>query len=134
MCGNIIAREHAQKFVLGIENSVEEKQRTALSKERDAFHLVFVAGIADRAAQTCIFIEHEAVVDAHRFHGGAARQNGLAASAVAREVVMHDGTRENDVIDVAQMLVDPHGSAAARRTEVFEVFVLGGGAVVHLQA
>ena len=132
--GDVVAREHAQEFVLGIENGVEEEQRTTLGKERDAFHLVFIARIADGAAESGILVEHEAVIDAHRFHGGATRQNGLAAAAVAREVVVHDGARQNDVIDVAQMLVDPHGSAAARRAEVFEVFVLGGGAVVHLQA
>ena len=134
MSGDVVAREHAQEFVLGIENGVEEEQRTTLGKERDAFHLVFIARIADGAAESGILVEHEAVIDAHRFHGGATRQNGLAAAAVAREVVVHDGARQNDVIDVAQMLVDPHGSAAARRAEVFEVFVLGGGAVVHLQA
>ena len=38
------------------------------------------------------------------------------------------------MIDVAQMLIDPHRRAAARRAEVFEVFVFGGRAVVHLQA
>ena len=81
-----------------------------------------------------MFIEHEAVVHAHGFHRGAPGENCLAAAAVAREVVVHDGARHDDVVYVADMFVDPHGRAAARGAEVFKVFLLGAGAVVHLKA
>lgn len=63
--------------MLRVENGVEEKERAALRKERDALHLVFIAGVARGAAERGVFVEHEAVVDAHGLHRGAAGRIAL---------------------------------------------------------
>ena len=134
MGGDVVAREHAKELVLGVENGVEEEEGAALRKERDPFHLVFVAGVPLRDAEARLFVEHEAVVDAHGLHGGAARKNGLAAAAVAREVVVHDRPGEDHVVDVAEFLVNPDGRAAGSVAEVFEVFRLRGDGIEHAKA
>ena len=41
--GDVVAREHAQELVLGVQDGVEEEERAALGEERDALHLVLVA-------------------------------------------------------------------------------------------
>ena len=120
--------------MLGVENGVEEEEGAALRKERHTFHLVVVAGVAFHAAEAGLFGKHVAVVHADRFHRGAARKDGLSAAAVAGEVVVNDRTREEDVVDMAEFLVDPDGSAERRRAEVFKVVLVGRDAVVHLDA
>ena len=132
--GAVVAREHADEAVTGVEDRVEEKERAAFRKERHSFHLVFVAGVAVRNAELRMFVEHEAVVDAHGFHRCAPGENRLAPAAVAREVVVHDRARQNDVVDVAELFVDPDGRTARGGAEVFEVFRAGRNRVVGLQA
>ena len=134
MRGDVVAREHAQELVLRVQDGVEEEERAALGEERDALHLVLVAGVARRAAERGVFVEHEAVVDANGLHRGAAGKDGLSAAAVAGEVVVHDRAREDHVVDVAELLVDVHGRSAGGRAEVFEVVVIRADAVVHLEA
>ena len=52
------------------------------------------------------------MVDANGFHCRAPGQNRLASAAVAGKIVMYDGAREDDVVDIAKMFVDPDGGAA----------------------
>ena len=132
--GDVVAREHSEELVLGVENRVKEKERAALGEKRHAFHLVFVAGVAGGKPEACVLVEHKAVIDAYRFHRGAPGENGLSAAAVTGEVVVHDGAGEDHVIDVADVFVKPHRGAARGGAEVLEVFLLGAGAVVHLEA
>ena len=78
-------------------------------------------------------IQHEAVVDTRRFHSRTTRQNGLTTTTVTGEVVLHDTAREDHVVNVADVLITPHGRAARGRTEILEVFFLLAFVVVHLQ-
>ncbi len=60
-------------------------------------------------------------------------ENSLTAAAVSAEVMVNDRTCQDNVVDVAEMLIDPNRSSAGSRTEVLKVFLLVAETVVHLQ-
>ena len=52
---------------------------------------------------------------------------------LSAEVMVNDRTCQDNVVDVAEMLIDPNRSSAGSRTEVLKVFLLVAETVVHLQ-
>lgn len=130
---DVVTGKHLEELVLRVQDGVKQKEEASLSEKCHPFHLVFVAGIAGRFAEACCRIQHKAVVHTNRFHGCAARQNGFAAATVSAEVMVNDRTSQDNVVDVAEMLIDPNRSSAGSRTEVLKVFLLVAETVVHLQ-
>ena len=130
---DVITGKHFEELMLRIQDGVKQEERASFCEESDTFHLVFIAGVARGLAEAGCRIEHEAVVNADRFHGSAARENSLATAAVTAKVMMNDRARQNDMVDVAEVLIDPNRCSARSRTEVLEVFLLIAEAVVHLQ-
>ena len=120
--------------MLRIQDGVKQEERASFCEECDTFHLVFIAGVAGGLAEAGCRIEHEAVVDANRFHGCAVRKNGFTAAAVPAEIVMNDCAGQNDVVDVTKVLIDPDRRSAGSRAEVLKVFLFIAETVVHLEA
>ena len=120
--------------MLRVQHRVEEEERAALCKASHTFHLVFVNRVAHRLAEARMGIQHEAVILAHGFHRGAARKNGLASSAVTREIVIDNRAGQNDMIHVTDILIDQHRRAAGGLTKIEEVLIHMAVRIDHLHA
>ena len=78
-------------------------------------------------------IHHEAVIMPNGFHRSASRKNRLTAAAITTEIMMNDRSSQNNMITVADMLIDQYRGKAARRAKILKIPRNVAVAVVHPQ-
>ena len=117
--------------MLSIQDRIKKKYGMVFGKHGHTFHLVFINRIADSFTQTCIRIQHKAVVDTYGFHSCNPRQNGFPSAAVTTEIMMYDRSSHNNVIDMTDMLIEPDRRTAGGITEILKILTDLGITVIH---